>query len=326
MSVQKTKDQVFESIKKRTATTEPTLISPFELQSDKQNQFLVFLKPEVFLEKHDDHIEKILEYVFDRFDTYGVELQGAALFPSSAIEEHEIIDKHYGIINHLSKNVSKILSEEEKNEVREALGALPNHDIYGGHEALEILNLSPQELEDIWLTQPSTKVKSGFHARVMKFPDREFILVNGFHPNQLTHFTSPDRHILVMVGHSDSSWKSLREEMVGDTFPERAHEESIRGKLNRHPKDFGFEKVDKTNNVIHLSAGPTEGLFEIDNFLGKPFAVDIILQEALLAAKLKKEGLSDETIRTILTDKDLHSEAEHKDTPEVVEMIKRRYA
>lgn len=55
--------------------------------------------------------------------------------------------------------------------------------------------------------------------------------------------------------------------MLGDTFPEKAVPGSIRGHLHKHPHHFGFESVTIANNTAHLSAGPYEAVFELQNFL-----------------------------------------------------------
>ena len=76
---------------------------------------------------------------------------------------------------------------------------------------------------------------------------------------------------------------------------------------------------------MHLSAGPTEALFEIDNFLKSPFGIDFITSEAHLAKRLMDEGLKESEIRRILTNKELHGELEHKDTEEAVNVIKNKF-
>ncbi|MFN8531945.1 MAG: hypothetical protein U0556_00155 [Dehalococcoidia bacterium] len=55
---------------------------------------------------------------------------------------------------------------------------------------------------------------------------------------------------------------------MGNTFPERAASDSIRGELFQHAADYGMRTVSISNNGVHLSAGPFEAAFEIGNFLG----------------------------------------------------------
>jgi hypothetical protein len=201
-----------------------------------------------------------------------------------------------------------------------------NTRILGGHEAYQISGFDKTyDFDNYWLTSPSTKIKSGFYVRTMKIADCDTVVVNGFHPHQLAHFTDPGRFIAIMLVSSDTPWAELRAEMLGETFPEKARPDSIRGKLYANPKDYGFDKVSIVNNVMHLSAGPTEALFEIDNFLKAPFGIDFMKEEANLAKRLKDEGVDEEIIRKVLNDKDLHSQLEHKDTEEAVKIIKNKF-
>ncbi len=53
--------------------------------------------------------------------------------------------------------------------------------------------------------------------------------------------------------------------------------------------------VSIANNGVHLSAGPFEGLFEINNFFGKILDLDIEKQPPLLLKKMLAAGLSMQT-------------------------------
>ncbi len=161
--------------------------------------------------------------------------------------------------------------------------------------------------------------------RTMKIADQDSVVVNGFHPHQLAHYTDHGRYLSVMLISSDTSWSKLRDEMLGNTYPEKAIPDSIRGILHKDSKDYGFDSVTIPNNAMHLSAGPAEALFEIDNFLNVPFGIDFLKEEANLAKKLKLEGVSDEYIKKIIHDKDVHSMLEHKDTEEAVKVIKGKF-
>ncbi|HTK03363.1 MAG TPA: hypothetical protein VL401_01170, partial [Alphaproteobacteria bacterium] len=225
--------------------------------------------------------------------------------------------------NTLSKNASKILTPEEKETVFNALGITDKSTkILGGHEAFEIAGIDKTyDFDNYWLEAKSTKIKSGFYARVMKIQDKDTVVIDGFHPHQLAHYTEADRYLGVMVVASDTPWAKLRIEMLGETFPDKALPDSIRGTLHHNPKDYGFEKVMIDNNILHLSAGPSEAIFEMDNFLQIPFGIDFIEKEAKLAEELLLAGVSKEQIRKIIHDKEVHDKLEHKDTDEAVKLI-----
>jgi hypothetical protein len=299
------------------------IIEDFHLNTNKKNQLVAFLKPESFLDKNPKQIGKILDLVFDKLEKYEVKVDGVALFPGPAVKKYSIMDKHYGVINVLSKNASKILTKDERDLVFNTLGIKDkNTKILGGHEAFEISGFDKTyEFDNYWLEAPSTKIKSGFYVRTMKIGGKDTVVVNGFHPQQLAHFTDNDRKLALMLVSSDTPWAKLRVEMLGDTFPDKALPDSIRGTLFAKSKDYGFDKVTIANNVMHLSAGPTEALFEMDNFLNKPFGIDILKEEARLAKDLKEAGLSSEEIKELLTNKEVHGKLEHKDTSEAVSLL-----
>ncbi len=306
----------------------PTILTDFKLKTNKKNQLLAFFKPEVFLDKKPEQIEKIMKLVFEKLEKYEVTVDGTALFPGSAVGKFQIMDRHYGVINTLSKNASKILSDEEKDLVFKTLGITnKNTKILGGHEAFEIAGVkNTYDFDNYWLETKSEKVKSGFYVRTMTINGEETVVVDGFHPHQLAHYTESDRNLGVMLVTSDTPWAKLRDEMLGSTFPEKALPDSIRGSIFAKSSDYGFKKVGIENNIMHLSAGPTEALFEIDNFLHVPFAIDFLKGEAKLAERLLSAGVSSENVRKVLTDKELHNELEHIDTDEAVEIIKKKFS
>ena len=129
-----------------------------------------------------------------------------------------------------------------------------------------------------------------FTSRATRKNGEDFILVNGFHPAQLFHFTNETHRIVLVLVHSDTPWGTLRNEMVGATFPEKAVPNSIRGTLYANPNDYGLESVSIANNGVHLSAGPFEGLFEIRNFFGHILDLDVEKQPPLILKKMLAAG------------------------------------
>ena len=264
------------------------IVEDFKLKTAKKNQLLAFFKPEAFEDKTTEQTEKILNLAFEKMEAHDVEVDGAALYPGPSVGKYSIMDRHYGVINTLSKNASKILNKDERDLVFATLGIKDqNTKILGGHEAYEISGFGKTyDFDNYWLEAPSTKIKSGFYVRTMKIAGKEAVVVNGFHPHQLAHFTDKNSLLAVMLVSSNTPWARLRVEMLGETFPEKAIPSSIRGSFYANPREYGFERVTIANNVMHLSAGPTEALFEINNFFKEPFGIDFIKGEAKLARKI----------------------------------------
>lgn len=301
----------------------PHLISPFKLKSAKKNQLLAFLKPEVFHNKTQAQTEAIIDVTLKKFSEHGVSIDGIALYSGPSLAAFEIMDRHYGLINELSKRASEMVTAEEKQKIQELFGLTTDLPILGGHEILKRFpNLSPEELDVLWDGLTSKRVRGGFYTQKITYQGETFIGVSGFHPKQLAHYSKPGKSLLVFLISSDTAWETLRNVMVGDAYPERALATSIRGMLANNPKEYGFESVRIINNIIHLSAGASEALFEIHNFLSAPFGINAIDEGATLARHLLKEGFSKEEIQAIMHNKAVHQEIEHKDMPEAVAVIK----
>ena len=88
--------------------------------------------------------------------------------------------------------------------------------------------------------------------------------------------------------------------MVGHSFPEQAVPGSIRGTLHQHAKEYGFESVSIANNCVHLSAGPFEGMFEINNFFGKLMDTNPRTSPSLILKRMLEAGLDyDQAIKAL---------------------------
>ena len=275
------------------------VVQPVEIgRETHRNELLLFVKPEIFMVKETAQVEAALDLVFAKLAEFGAVVSGVAVVGGKVLEEAEIMNRHYGYINRLSRFASQMVDAEDRSKIAEALGipTLEGIAIYGGHEYLKA---HPGEdcfaLDTLWFTKKSLKIRSGFYVQHYTKDGEDFILVNGFHPAQLLHFTDPTHRIVLVLVHSDTPWATLRNEMVGATFPEKAVPHSIRGTLYAHAEDYGLGTVSIANNGVHLSAGPFEGLFEINNFFGKILDLDIEKQPPLLLKKMLAAGLPMQT-------------------------------
>lgn len=278
------------------------IVQPVEIgRETHRNELLLFVKPEIFMVKDTAQVEAALNLVFSKLAEFGAVVSGVAVVGGKVLEETEIMNRHYGYINRLSRFASQMVDDprnaggaEDKQKIAAAL-EIPTLDgitLYGGHEYLKA---HPDEdcfaLDTLWFTKKSIKIRSGFYVQHYTKNGEDFILVNGFHPAQLMHFTDPTHRIVLVLIHSNTPWATLRNEMVGATFPEKAVPHSIRGTLYAHAEDYGLGAVSIANNGVHLSAGPFEGLFEINNFFGKILDLNIEKQPPLLLKKMLAAGL-----------------------------------
>ena len=296
------------------------------------NELLFFIKPELLQIQEDKYINETLKLIFNRFLEYGIHIKGLMIVGGNTLREKEIMNNHYGFIDRLSRFGSKNITNSDIFIIREKLNIDREKDliILGGHEFLDrFKDETENSLANLWFSKKSIKIRSGFYFQNFSYKNQNLIILNGFHPQKLLHYTDKNSRLILFLIESNSDWKCLRNEMVGDTFPEKADHNSIRGALFSNPKSFGLDKVDISNNGIHLSAGPYEGMFEISNFYGKILDIDITKYKPLLLKKMVEKGIKLEEALTTLTNPtiyfggkniNLFSITEDVNSPEAIEI------
>ena len=303
------------------------IIQPIHVaETNQQNELVFFVKPELFDVEDISKINHSLQLIEDKFDAFDVTVHGTAIVPGAFLEDYEIMNHHYGFINQLSRLASNMVDAETRQRLFSILKIEDQgeHKILGGHEFLKHFNTDSPTLSDIWFAQGANKLRSGFYFIENTFQGEPIILVNGFHPSQLEHFTREDHRILLMLLHTDTDWYDLKFELVGDTFPERAKPGSIRGQLYADPERYGQKEVGINTNGVHLSAGPFEAAFEVVNFFGALLDLKPEQTPPLVIKQAQESGFSKEESLSLLDNpnlnsSDLFSETENMNTSEAVE-------
>ena len=258
-------------IEKAKTAQDACIIQPVQIgHTDLQNELVFFIKPELLNVEEDEKILTSLKLIKDKFEAYQVIVDGTAIIPGRVLAEYDIMNRHYGFINQLSRLASNMVTQDTRKEMFKILEMEANgkYKILGGHEFLQTYSANINALNDIWFGQGAKKLRSGFYFIADTYKGDPILLVNGFHPSQLLHFTRENHRIVLMLIHTNADWYDLKFDLVGDTFPERANPESIRGQLFANPEDYGQEEVGINTNGVHLSAGPFEAAFEVVNFFG----------------------------------------------------------
>jgi hypothetical protein len=266
-------------------------------REDRQNELLLFMKPELFMVADPACIRSSTALVLEKLADYRAFVHGIAIVGGQFLADKGIMDRHYGFINRLSKQASQVLTADDKARVMNALGltSLEGIDLLGGHEYMQKYPRETfEELDQFWFSRKSIKIQSGFYLQLYEKNGGQLVLINGFHPGQLYHFTHPDHRIALFLVHSDTAWKILRNEMVGNTYPEKAAPSSIRGSIFTEPPKFGLTQVDISNNGVHLSAGPFEGVFELSNFFGSLYEREKDRMVPLLIRRMIARGVPEE--------------------------------
>lgn len=319
-------------ITKTKAATSAHIIQPVQIgQTTRHNELVFFVKPELLSIAEDDKILNSLKLIEEKFTEYHVEVNGMVIVPGQVLADHQIMNRHYGFINQLSRKASEIVTDETREEMFKILGmqADREHIILGGHEFQQTYQIDVEALNDIWFGQGAHKLRSGFYFIRHIHQGDPVLLVNGFHPSQLLHYTRPDHRILLMLIHTDTDWHDLKFDLVGDTFPERAKSDSIRGQLFADPARYGQEEVTINTNGVHLSAGPFEAAFEVVNFFGDILSHDAHAQPPLTIQRAIDDGIDPSIAMSFLDnpalgESDLFSETENLNTHTAIQVAKEK--
>ncbi len=316
-----------ETLQKIHSAEEAQIIQPIRIgQTEAENELVFFIKPELLDVAADDKILNSLHLIQKKFTEFAVTVSGAAIVPGAVLEAHEIMNRHYGFINQLSRLASSLVDAETRAKMFAMLGMEDDgvHRILGGHEFLKTFNTDLATLGEVWFGQGAQKIRSGFYFVEDTIQGQPILLVNGFHPSQLAHFTRPDHRIVLMLLHTDTDWEAMKFDLVGDTFPERARPGSIRGALYANPAQYGQTEVGINTNGVHLSAGPFEAAFEVVNFFGSLLDMDpaktppLAIQQSLTAGFTMEQALA-LLQNPEVDDSDLFSETENMNTGEAVQ-------
>ena len=308
------------------------IIQPVQIGlTDHENELVFFIKPELFNVDDNDKILNSLQLIEEKFAEFQVVVNGVVILPGEELAEHEIMNRHYGFINQLSRLASKMVTSETRQQIFEVLDFEDDgeYKILGGHEFLQTYSEDIDTLNAMWFGQDAKKLRSGFYFVPDKYKGDSIVLINGFHPSQLMHFTRKDHRILLMLIHTDADWYDLKFDLVGDTFPERANPKSIRGQLYAKPKEYGQAEVGINTNGVHLSAGPFEAAFEVVNFFGDILSLNIEKTPPLAIKRAVELGFDQSHALSLLDnppvgESDLFSETENMNTLEAIQFAQEK--
>lgn len=232
-----------------------------------ENEYLLILKPEIFINKDFDQLKSILDLIESKLLQYDLTINNVRIQNASYLKKYNVIAKHYGVINAVSNNVSKNITEEAKLNFKSIYGIdYKEVQIWGSLEILNNDKMSASTLAELWKDCEIKRLGGGIYCGKVEYQDESIYIINGFHPPQLEHFTTDNRMIITMNLNGNTNWKIARKELIGNTYPEKANFASIRGEVYSKYGNFGFNNVSYVINSVHLSAGPLEGLIELKRF------------------------------------------------------------
>lgn len=303
------------------------ILKPIEFSKNFENELIFFFKPDCFTNKSADDFQKISEMVFEKFSKFDVEISGAILYSGDALKRYKIMSQHYGFINKLSTQASSILSNEEKETMKNQFD-LSEIDFYGGHEFMKKFpKFSADSTNELWLTKHSCKIQSGFYYQLYDVNGKQIIMINGFHPAQLEHYTTSDKKIVLCLLHSNTSWAKIKNDLTGRTYPENSLPDSIRGALYSNKDVYNSHNISVSKNYVHMSAGPFEALFELNNFFSPIEELNFDITQTNLGIKLNSSGydalktLKNPTVNVNGVSDDLFSATENMDSKDSLDFL-----
>ncbi|GAB4203053.1 MAG: hypothetical protein OHK0022_26830 [Roseiflexaceae bacterium] len=245
-------------------------ILPFTAVTDPNiNEAVFFLKPEALDAGSGVAVEKLLDLVLGQFAKSGVSVHAALVLGYQYLQQFDVIARHYGVINSISRNGQDAISDAAKAKLQELFGEelAKGAQVKGGHQLIELYpDLTPKALDVLVSNVGSKKLAPGTYCAKVVIDGATYLLLNAFHPFQIEHFTRPGRAIIVLVVRSQTPWKTLRNEVLGATNPANAAAGSLRRTFLEQRGELGLKQVDQGNNAVHLSAGPLEGMVELGNY------------------------------------------------------------
>ena len=230
-----------------------------------KNQFLMFIKPEIMLDSSKLKTKDMIELVLEKIKEFGLTIHDVKALGAEYLDQNNIIAQHYGVINKLATDAKGTLAQSAKEKFKELYEKdVADVNLMGGIEFLKAYpEFTPYTADILWQAKPSKKLAGGTYVEDIKLDDETIYLVNGFHARQIHHFTQKGRAIIILTLSGDTTWEKVRDDMIGNTFPEKAVGGSLRGTFLARKDEFGLPEVGIANNGVHLSAGPIEGLIEL---------------------------------------------------------------
>lgn len=175
--------------------------------------------------------------------------------------------------------------------------ALRENRVCNALEACEAFSCTADELHEAWKRDDTKVVKfgGGFYCGLISMKGKRRYVFNGFFMSMRSKFIGKGASIhsfVVEFSPKTLSWVSFRSKVIGPTNPEIAPAGSLRRTIFDRYKSLGLNmQPTNSENSLHASASPFEGLAEKLNWLGMP------IEEDMFGNTLLQTGFSDTIIR-----------------------------
>jgi len=261
-------------------------------------------------------VREVLELAIKTLSAAGVEFGAARVLGGDYLEKHSLMVEHYGVISKISKEGVSAISDQAKEKLQADFKDLlaAGAEVLGGHQ---FLKAQPQfnafsllVLNDNLGTK---RLAGGTYAMTIKVLGKPYILLNPFHAYQLVPYTTSGHAIIAFEGLSKLPWAELRQNICGVTDPKAAEAGSIRSLFLHNREALGLGDVDKGTNGVHMSAGPLEGMVELQRFFTDHDAssAKLALDNLAFGSLLLHSGVKPERLAELATNPDLSLEGKN---------------
>jgi len=263
---------------------------------------LVFIKPHA-------NTPAVQELVKKTFAAAGISILSEGDIDGPSIDKKKLIDQHYYAIASkatiLKPDALPVPADKFKDKFGEDWSkVLEDKRVYNALDAKEKLGFDDATLDKVWkAATPADKVVKfggGFYCALLEPEGKDPIYTfNAFFMQMRSKFTAETAAIHYYVVEFDPStlaWAKFRGEILGPTDPAKAPAASLRGLINSQWEKLGLPGAPNvTDNGVHASASPFEGLAERMNWLERPITDDPF-GKMLLDAGIKEETLKAWTV------------------------------
>lgn len=258
------------------------------------NFAFVFIKPHA-------KTEKVKNLVKEEFAQRGIQILKEGDLAASVIDEKKLIDQHYYAIASKATLLKPDALNVPEDKWKEQFGvewktALGDGKVFNALDCCAHLGISAEELGKVWVeaqgAKKVVKLGGGFYAGEVSANGKGPVYVlNAFFMSLRNKFTAPGASIhyySVSFDPSKLSWLDFRGKVLGPTDPAKAPADSLRGKILAKWQDLGLKAApDTSDNGVHASASPFEGLSERLNWLSVDVKDDVFGSQLLQAGVTK---------------------------------------
>ena len=292
--------------------------------SSPKNAAFVFVKPHA-------NVAAVQELVKTKFAEKGITILSEGEIGGADIDTNKYIDQHYYAIASKATIMKPAELNVPEDKFKEYFGeewaTVKEEDrTFNAIDMQAKLGVDGEAFEALWdATADGKRIKfgGGFYCGCIEQEGTKYYTFNAFFMRMRGKFTAPEGSIHFFSVEFDPatlSWADFRGKVLGPTDPAKAPDGSLRGTLFAEWERLGLPGVPNvTDNGVHASASPFEGLAERMNWLERPLADDPFgqmllergIEEATLQAwtldpRVPMPGGGSGSIFDALEDLDLH--------------------